>query len=158
MSTAYAGAAGALWQEKISVPRLFMFANESQTPRGYSDESRVIVGQLRAAQIDYAFPVTRQEIEIADRFYGLGRQWRQETLLSSSVTEITSSPAYREIVDMGWQIVPYILSDLRENPDHWFTALREITGANPVPPQNRGNLAAMADDWLAWAEAKGIAC
>ena len=45
-----------------------------------------------------------------------------------------------------------ILEELEgDDPDHWFPALEAITGANPVPESDFGNLAKMADAWLGWA-------
>ena len=79
-----------------------------------------------------------------------------ETMFSSSLTDKTSSPAYTEIVQMGWAAVPLILRELSEAPDYWFAALREITGENPVPGEHRGNLEFMANDWLLWARRQGI--
>jgi hypothetical protein len=51
---------------------------------------------------------------------------------------------------MSEPAVPLILKELQARPDHWFTALRAITGENPVPDEHRGDLRAMADDWLRW--------
>ena len=35
-------------------------------------------------------------------------------------------------------------------------ATAEITGANPVPPEDSGNIRRMATAWLAWGRAKGL--
>ena len=156
MSTAYADVADALWKPNIRVPLLSMFLKASETPEGTSNESQVIIRHLLAAQRDFAFPVTRQGIEIAERFDELMGQWREESLLCSSATAIISSPAYRQIVEMGWQAVPFIIDELRKKPDHWYSALREITGEDPVAPKHQGNLVLMAKDWLKWARERQI--
>jgi hypothetical protein len=78
--------------------------------------------------------------------------WWAETAHLSSTTEICMHFAYQQIIGMGWPAVPFIIDELRKSPNLWFWALRAITGANPVPPAERGIVAAMATRWLAWAE------
>ncbi len=39
---------------------------------------------------------------------------------------------------------------------HWFLALREITGADPVEDKHRGLLDKMAGDWLKWGREQSI--
>ena len=46
---------------------------------------------------------------------------------------------------------------MRAQGGHWFYALREITGANPVKPDDRGKVAIMQASWLEWGEANGFA-
>lgn len=68
--------------------------------------------------------------------------------------------SYQKIIAMGEKALPFILSDLRDNPDQpdqWFWALRVITEQNPVSDAHRGNFPAMVRDWLQWAENVGIA-
>jgi len=38
---------------------------------------------------------------------------------------------------------------------HWHRALRQITGADPVPPADRGNLDKAAEAWLRWGKKQG---
>ncbi len=154
--SAYAAREDIDWGAERQARGPWLFANLSATPRGHSHETQVITGRLVAALIEHAFPTTRQDFEITDRFYELARRWSQETMFSSSLTDKTSSPAYTEIVQMGWAAVPLILRELSEAPDYWFAALREITGENPVPGEHRGNLEFMANDWLLWARRQGI--
>jgi hypothetical protein len=45
---------------------------------------------------------------------------------------------------------------LQENGGPWFWALRALTGENPVPSEHRGNIEAMANDWLQWGQEKGL--
>jgi hypothetical protein len=60
------------------------------------------------------------------------------------------NPAYREIVAMDRLALPFIMAELEREPDLWFSALREITKENPVPPQSAGNLKEMAAAWIKW--------
>ena len=73
----------------------------------------------------------------------------------SIVSKMSLHPAYQRIIGMGQPVVPLILRDLEQEPDHWFWALQSITGENPVLPEQRGNLELMATAWLAWGKANG---
>jgi hypothetical protein len=99
-------------------------------------------------------PCTFQGMPDEARFGYLVEQWRQQSALMSSTTEMVMCPAYQSIMAMGEVAVPLILRQLEsegDQPDNWFWALRHIIGANPVPDAWRGNRRAMADAWLAWA-------
>jgi hypothetical protein len=88
-------------------------------------------------------------------FKALSRQWHEETFVLSSTTEICSHPAYLEIINMGDKVIPFILEDLQESPSHWFSALRSITGNDPVLPQQRGRMKQMAKAWIDWGFENG---
>jgi hypothetical protein len=89
------------------------------------------------------------------RFEDLARRWKEATRYSSSATEMATNPAYQQIIGMGPAAIPLILEELRKSPDHWFWALTAITGADPVPAADRGNVSRMAAAWLEWAGAHG---
>jgi hypothetical protein len=63
--------------------------------------------------------------------------------------------AYQKIIGLGAAAVPLLLAELRREPDDWFWALHAVTGADPVPEANRGNLPAMTEAWLQWGREKG---
>jgi hypothetical protein len=86
------------------------------------------------------------------RFLELAKEWKEATLLMSSVTDMATHPAYQQIIGMGKEALPLLLDELRREPDHWFWALQAITGENPVPAAERGNLERMTETWLAWAK------
>ncbi len=88
---------------------------------------------------------------LASKFHSLTSTWRRETALQSSVTAIAMHPAYQQIIGLGERALPLIFQELRHEPDHWFWALQAITGENPVPDDHAGDLEAMANDWLSWA-------
>jgi hypothetical protein len=94
------------------------------------------------------------EEELA-RFHILAERWKKETAHQSNMAKKALHPAYQKIIGMGERVVPLLLAELRREPDDWFWALHAITGANPVPSANRGNLRAMAEAWLQWGSEKG---
>ena len=89
------------------------------------------------------------------RFSALRSEWLIQRGPTSSPRRMINLPDYREVVAMGQAVIPLLLAELEREPDFWFAALREITGANPVLPEHRGNLRAMSDDWLAWGRQLG---
>jgi len=92
-----------------------------------------------------------EQQELRQRFDRLAEQWREDCKHSSFVTDRAMHPAYQQIIGMGRDALPLILEDLQRKPDHWFWALRAITGEDPVPPESKGKLREMTAAWLKWA-------
>lgn len=92
---------------------------------------------------------------LEQRFKELAARWREETMFSSSATDIVEHPAYRAIIALGPPVVPLIIAELEREPEHWSYALSKITGEDPVPPNEQGRLDAMRDAWLRWARSRG---
>jgi hypothetical protein len=91
-------------------------------------------------------------------FRTLAAEWREATRFTSAPSAAADHPAYRAMVDLGDAIVPLALAALAADPDPaWFVALRELTGADPVPAADRGRTEAAAGHWLAWGRARGLA-
>ena len=99
--------------------------------------------------------VKRQSQPLAATFSELVERWRAETAFLSSVNELVLHPAYQRIIGLGPAAVPLLLSELQRQPDHWFWALHAITGENPVPATDAGNVQKMADAWLKWGKERG---
>lgn len=76
--------------------------------------------------------------------------WIKETAHHSSINKLTNHSAYNAIIEMGRDVVPFIISDLEKEPNHWGPALRQITGANPVPIEHAGKIKEIAKDWIEW--------
>ena len=81
----------------------------------------------------------------------LAQEWkrtRQKT--NSSVLKMVMLPAYQRIIGKGRAAIPFLLREMEREPDHWFWALNAITGEDPVPEEDRGDLQAMTNAWIAW--------
>ena len=102
------------------------------------------------------WPSARQ-FEKADAivFYSNNPAWKAERGPLSSITAMAMHPAYQRIIGLGPAAVPLLLRELEREPDHWFWALKSITGEDPVSPADRGKLRAMTQAWLNWAEGHG---
>jgi hypothetical protein len=125
-------------------------------------EPHLPAGRVRVV-IQVASPVpgeedggaARQEA-LEDRFQQLAAEWRRGVGPLSSVTKIVQHPAYQAIIALGYEVVPLILRDLERRPDHWFTALRTLTGADPIAPEERGRMDRMAAAWIRWGREHGF--
>ncbi|MHC5824234.1 MAG: hypothetical protein ACYT04_52460, partial [Nostoc sp.] len=99
-----------------------------------------------------------RQAEIKDTFMKLANQWRSETKHMSLMSDMILHTAYQQIIGMGTNAVPLILEELSREPEHWFWALRSITGANPIKPEDRGRVKKMAEAWLDWGRQHGYKC
>lgn len=106
---------------------------------------------------EVSWPIATRSDNISSVFQTLVARWKAERdHLVSSVDELISSQNYQAIIGLGEVAVPLILAQLKsegERPDHWFVALGQLTGASPVPPEDRGRLRRMANAWIAWGKA-----
>lgn len=89
------------------------------------------------------------------KFMDLAETWKRSTAFYSSLDQIVTDPAYLQIIKMGRPMIPILLSEMKKQPDYWFTALKSITRADPVLNKHRGNLKKMAEDWINWGEKEG---
>jgi hypothetical protein len=92
---------------------------------------------------------------LEETFRALAKTWKAESLVMSSVTDMTQLPSYQQIIALGPGVIPLLLRELEQRPDHWFWALYELTGANPVPEESRGRVREMAQAWVRWGREQG---
>lgn len=92
--------------------------------------------------------------DYVDRFYSLLHCWQSETFYISSTPELIRHPAFQAIVQMGEPVIPLLLREIRQEPSMLTLALNLITGETPYSSDDRGNVKAMADAWISWAERK----
>lgn len=101
-------------------------------------------------------PIRRPDADLELRFAALANDWKAGRGVTSSSREMACHPAYQAIIELGPPVVPLILRELEREPDHWFIALRSLTGVDPVPPEHRGEVERMAADWIAWGRANRL--
>ena len=87
---------------------------------------------------------------IALRFRHFADEWKHESHFLSNTAHMVMLRSYQNIIGMGEPAIPYILEELRREPDHWFWALETITLANPVTDAEAGNVERMANAWIEW--------
>jgi hypothetical protein len=93
---------------------------------------------------------------VSATFYASLNIWKQETEFFSSLTDILLHPAYQRIIGLGPEVVPFILRELADHGGHWSWALKALTGADPVAPENEGRTRAMSAAWLQWGQSRGL--
>jgi len=111
--------------------------------------------QLEVLQDELLQPRVIEWSSLENQFEALARQWKAETAMLSLLSQKVLHPAYQRIIGMGEKAVPLLMKELEREPNHWFWALRAITGANPVQSNNRGRVKRMAQDWLTWGRQHG---
>lgn len=119
------------------------------------NDSSIISNEYERSVEHYSLPYSRQWANPVTRFLTLKTEWEDNTAYLSSMTKIVIHPAYQQIIGMGQIAIPLILLEMEKKPDHWFWALRSITGEDPVLPEHRGRLRQMTEDWLRWGRKNG---
>ena len=94
-------------------------------------------------------------VDIEAEFRRLSDWWNGETRVLSNMGLAVRHPAYRAIIALGPAVVPILLNELKTNPDWWFDALEELTGANPLSTEDGGKFRQMAAKWMQWGREHG---
>ncbi len=115
------------------------------------DLSRVVRDEHLAMIHFLSTPAWCQAETVKEQFQRLATEWRRDTEVLSSVTDMAMLPAYQQIIGMGKSVLPLVFRELEARRDHWFWALKAITGTDPVPPDDRGDVHRMAAAWIRWA-------
>lgn len=92
---------------------------------------------------------------VEQRFAELADEWKASIGVTPTVMQMAMHPAYQQIIGMGPAVLPAILRDLERETNHWFWALKSITGVDPVPEKSRGRITEMRDAWLQWGREHG---
>jgi len=98
-------------------------------------------------------PLFAEAEEKRSEFDLLASQWRRETRHISVISKKVSHPAYLRIMGMGRAAVPLLLEALRDQPAHWFEALRAATKTDPANASS--NFSEAREAWLAWGKFNG---
>lgn len=109
---------------------------------------------------DRSLVVVDESLETSLRFQKLIAEWHEQRAGLSWAADIAICPAYQSIIGLGPSAIPLILAKLKsegDDPDHWFWALRVITGLNPVADQDQGDILKMSEAWLRWGIEQGYA-
>lgn len=132
-----------------------LFNTEYVQPIGVTTEANVLsINYSNAVNIYIGKSIIisqKLKAEKFRKFIKLRDKWKEETLFVSSGTSIISNSAYKEIIGIGNLAIPWIIRELTKNDDHWFFALEQITGHNPIEKENIGKVKKMKEDWLNWA-------
>jgi hypothetical protein len=93
-------------------------------------------------------------IDVRSKFEELAADWRKKTRSLSSLKEIVLNPSYQYIIGLGPVVIPLILAEMSERPNHWFMALKTLTqGIDPAQQATTMQEATLA--WLTWGKEHG---
>lgn len=123
----------------------------------FSEEARFVDIEYLNSLKHLSSAVTTETLEA--KFKRLSIAWKNDiavSINSSSYNQLLTTSAYVEIIAMGKQALPFIFKEMKNEPDHWFIALNLITSVNPVKKEHAGNIEAMTQDWISWAQTKGL--
>ena len=122
-----------------------------EQPNGYSNYDK-LEKALSSTQKSLR-PVVDSDVRRA--FLSLVEIWRRETKYSSLTEEILDHPAYRLMVLLGYDAIPLIIEQLKQDRSKvWCEALWRITGFEPInlkDPEYNNNI---IDAWIAWGEGR----
>lgn len=94
--------------------------------------------------------------EVAKRFKALAERWVSETAHHSMMSNIVMHRSYQEIIGLGRDALRPILRELSIERNHWFWALRAISGEDPVPAADIGRFDEIRRAWLQWGRNRGL--
>jgi hypothetical protein len=123
---------------------------------GVSSTAAMIDSSISEAHAHWLGTLTSRLESSAEEFRRLAAQWKEDTEFQSSITRIAMHPAYQRIIGMGPAALPMILRDLEATQAPWFWALQAITGADPVPREDRGYIDRMVRAWVRWGIRQNI--
>jgi hypothetical protein len=102
--------------------------------------------RFEARPIHASFECVENVAEV--KFRALASEWKRATAHLSVLNKRYKHPSYQAILQLGPAIVPFVLNELRREPDFWFEALEELTGANPA--KGAQTFYEAVDRWIAW--------
>jgi hypothetical protein len=88
------------------------------------------------------------------KFNRLAKEWKRVTGHLSVIGRRYQHRSYLAILDMKEEALPFILEELRREPDRWFDALERLTKQNPA--KKAQNFYEAVDLWIAWGIANDL--
>jgi type I restriction enzyme M protein len=100
--------------------------------------------------------VMADEQGIVDDFRRLVERWELERPRGAELMVMAEHPIFQSIVGMGQRAISLLLGELdAKTSAAWMVALNTITGINPVPREDEGNIKRMAAAWIRWGNQRG---
>ena len=95
-------------------------------------------------------------VDTHELFEKLKQEWKSKTKYMSNSAQMATVWPYQQIIGMGRPALPLILKELERETDHWFWALEAISGENPVPAEQAGQVENTAKAWTQWGRQQGL--
>ena len=94
-------------------------------------------------------------LDFIHAFYAVLRRWKSETAFLSDPEQITSHPSFKALVDNAKLVAPLIVEELRDRPSLLVWVLDDAFSERPYHSTDAGNVRAMSEAWISWAERNG---
>mgnify|MGYP003394584209 CR=1 FL=1 len=106
-----AGRVGAILEEE---PYLSQDEADGGSPRNGDRSREILLARLLAAREHFDIPMSRMHRTAEECFRELADQWKRESRLLSSTTEMSMLPSYQQIIGLGPAALPCILDELEQ--------------------------------------------
>ncbi len=94
--------------------------------------------------------------QLRQKYLKLREEWEEGTATISSLTIQMEHPAFQEILQLGPDVIPFILEDIQHEASWIIIALPILAGERPtIRPEDAGRLSILVASWLEWGQAKG---
>lgn len=117
-----------------------------------TDSSRRLVMRGRSTSSQSSGRYAPSSADFVSLFYGLLRRWQRETAFYSDPDKITSHPCFLKMVQIANLALPLIIDELRSNPSLLVWVLDDAFADKPYSEEDLGDISAMTNAWIAWAE------
>jgi len=125
------------------------YFKECNSSMALGDDSLILEKEILKIQ-RHDFNLISKETTLS-KFEYLKSQWKNDVIFISNENEKCMNPSYQEIIGLGIEIVPILISEIiNENSSDWYWALSSITRENPVSENDLGNQKSMSIAWINW--------
>lgn len=77
--------------------------------------------------------VNNNTISLKDKFEKLTYEWEFRYGMLSGGEIIYDNDYYKSIIELGKDVLPLMIEDMRSHKNIWFDAFKKLTGVWPVP-------------------------
>lgn len=92
--------------------------------------------------------------DVKTEFDRLVKEWYGKVSHHSNPNIWFDHPNYQKILDLGPEIIPLILEELKKDRGLWFDALYQLAGVDPVPEEVH-KTREVKKYWMDWGRAHG---
>lgn len=124
------------------------------TPSGFSGPRNFYRG-TRATSSRSRRRYRPTPFDFINSFYAVLNRWQSETAFLSDPEKITAHPSFKALVENAPLVAPLIIDELKSQPSLLVWVLDDAFEDKPYPESEMGNIRAMSEAWIAWAERNG---
>lgn len=118
-----------------------------------TDESKQILVCEPTVAAGYT-AVRNNSSSLRQRFMNHYEAWNEDTMFENNPYKIVANPHFKAIVDMGSQVVPYIINEIKKDPSFLYHALELIFNKQIIRTERVGGMLSfnVKGNCKAWVE------